>query len=132
MMVDVDDVISFHGLEPKHLQLAREDTEKMRSMVEKWIIQAEDLVIQYTHNNSLKENVPPSVENVCLRLVSNMINVAITRRDTPIIKVNDWTVQSAGSRIFTNDLKDDLAPFVKEHSSVSDSIDFFVITGGDE
>lgn len=131
MMVSVEDVISFHGLEPKHLQLAREDTAKLNSMVEKWILQAEDLIIRYTNNESLKTEVPPSVENVCLRLVSNMINVAITRRDTPIIKVNDWTIQSASSRVFTQDLKDDLAPFVKEHSTISDSIDFFAITGGE-
>jgi hypothetical protein len=131
MMVDVNEVIEFHGLRPKHLQLATDDTAKLEEMVGKWIIQAEDLIIQYTNNPSLKEDVPPSVENVCLRLVSNMINVAITRRDTPIIKVNDWTIQSAGSRIFTQDLKDDLRPFVKENSTISDTIDIFTITGGD-
>ena len=130
-MIEVNDVIEFHGLKPKHFQLAVDDDTKLEAIVEKWITQAEDLIVKFTHNPALKEDTPAGVENICLRLVSNMINLAITRRDTPIIKVNDWTVQSTSSRVFSNDLKEDLKPYCIEHSEISDQIDIFAITGRD-
>ena len=59
-----------------------------------------------------------------------MVALAQARKDTPVIKVNDWTIKTVGSDIFTEDLKDDLAPFVHERKSYkSDKIDFFAITG---
>ena len=70
-----------------------------------------------------------AMKNVCLRLTSNMVSLAIQRRDNPIIKVNDWTIQNVSSDIFTDDLKEDLRPFIKDSSNDYSKIDFFAITG---
>lgn len=129
MMVNVDEVIKFHGLKPKHLNLDKDDTAEMEKLVEEWITQCEDLIKSYT-NNKFLNNTPPAVKNVCLRLCSNMITLAIQRRDSPIIKVNDWTISTLPSEIFTDDLKKDLKPYVIDHSTISDNIDIFTITGG--
>ncbi len=129
MWIEIDDVIKFHGVKPKHLDLGKEDDAKLNKLVEDWIKQCEDLIKQYT-NNKFTGGAPPAVKNVCLRLASNMIRLAVERRDSPIIKVNDWTVKSStSSEIFTDDLKEDLAPFIIEKSTTSDPIDFFAITG---
>ena len=129
-MIDVDEVITFCGLKPKNLGLDKDDTAKLNEIVEKWISQSEDLIKQYTYNK-FENGVPEAVQNVCLRLTSNMVTLAIQKRDSPIIKVNDWRVTPVSSSIFTDDLKNDLAPFVIDHSTVSDKIDIFAITGGD-
>jgi len=132
MWISVDDVINFHGLKPKHLNLEKEDTEKLETIVSDWILQAQDLINMYTNRNYTDETVRDAIRNVCLRLTSNMVSLAIQKRDSPIVKVNDWTIQNVPSNIFTDDLREDLRPFVKDSSTEPDSIGVLAITGRDE
>ncbi len=129
MWISVDDVINFHGLKPMHLNLDKDDAGKLEEIVSDWILQAEDLINVYTNRNYTDENVRLAVKNVCLRLTSNMVKLAVQNRDSPIIKVNDWTIQTVPSDIFTDDLKHDLKPFIKDSSSEPDSIGVYAITG---
>lgn len=128
MMVDVDDVIRLVGARPQDLRFEKDDTTSLNSLLEDWISQCEDLIKQYC-NNKFEGSVPESVKNVCLRMVRNMWILAIQTRDSPIIKVNDWTINTGDIDIFNDALKEDLAPFVIEHSTVSDTVTFFAITG---
>lgn len=132
MWISVDDVINFHGLKPKHLNLEKDDTEKLEEIVSDWILQSQDLINMYTNRNYTDSTVRDAVRNICLRLTSNMVSLAIQKRDSPIIKVNDWTIQNVPSNIFTDDLKEDLKPFVKDSSTEPDSIGVLAITGRDE
>ena len=132
MWISVDDVINFHGLKPKHLNLEKEDTEKLETSVSDWILQAQDLINMYTNRNYTDDTVRDAIRNICLRLTSNMVSLAIQKRDSPIIKVNDWTIQGLSSDIFTDDLKDDLKPFIKDSSTEPNSIGVYAITGRDE
>ena len=132
MWISVDDVINFHGLKPKHLNLEKDDTSKLETIVSGWIEQSQDLINTYTNRNYTDETVRPSVQNICLRLTANMVNLAIQNRDSPIIKVNDWTVQTVPNDIFTDELKDDLKPFIKDSSTEPNSIGVLTITGSDE
>ena len=129
MWISVDDVINFHGLKPKHLNLEKDDTSKLESIVSGWIEQSQDLINTYTNRNYTDTTVRPSVQNICLRLTANMVNLAIQNRDSPIIKVNDWTVQTVPNDIFTDELKEDLKPFIKDSSTEPDSIGVLAITG---
>lgn len=132
MWISVEDVIDFHGLKPQHLNLEKENTAKLEEIVSDWIIQAQDLINTYTNRNYTDENVKPSVQNVCLRLTSNMVSLSIQKRDSPIIKVNDWTITNVPSDIFTDDLKEDLKPFIKDSSTEPNAIGVMAITGKDE
>ena len=131
MWISVDEVIEFQGLKPQHLNLAKDDTNKLEEIVAGWIEQSQDLINVYTNRNYTDDNVRPAVKNVCLRLTSNMVRLAVQNRDSPIIKVNDWTIQTVPSDIFTDDLKHDLKPFIKDSSSEPDSIGVYAITGED-
>lgn len=53
-----------------------------------------------------------------------MVAFAIARRDTPVIKVDDWNIQMLSSEIFSHDLKEDLQPFKIDKSNNSRKIDF--------
>jgi hypothetical protein len=132
MWISVDDVINFHGLKPKHLNLDKDDTQKLAEIVSDWITQSQDLINMYTNRNYTDETVRPAICNICLRLTSNMVRLAVQNRDSPIIKVNDWTIQSVPSDIFTDDLKDDLKPYIKDSSTEPDSIGVLAITGSDD
>ena len=129
MWISVDDVINFHGLKPKHLNLDKDDTQKLAEIVSDWITQSQDLINAYTNRNYTDETVRPAICNICLRLTSNMVRLAVQNRDSPIIKVNDWTIQSVPSDIFTDDLKEDLKPYIKDSSTEPDSIGILAITG---
>ena len=132
MWISVDDVINFHGLKPKHLNLDKDDTTTLETIVSGWIEQSQDLINMYTNRNYTDETVRPAIQNICLRLTGNMVSLAIQKRDNPIIKVNDWTIQNVPSDIFTDDLKDDLKPYIKDSSTEPDSIGVLAITGSDD
>ena len=132
MWISVDDVINFTGLKPKHLNLEKDDTTGLNNIVSDWINQSQDLINMYTNRNYADATVRDAIRNVCLRLTSNMVSLAIQKRDSPIIKVNDWTIQNVSSDIFTEELKHDLKPFIKDSSNDKDSIGILAITGSDE
>ena len=131
MWITADQVIQFNGLKPSKLNLDKTDTIGLEEMVNDWIKQCQSLIETYTHRTYTDGKVPGAVQNIHLRLVSNMAVLAIQRRDSPIIKVNDWTIQTVPSDIFTDDLKNDLKPFIKDSSNDYGKIGFFAITGAD-
>jgi len=109
LWISSDDVIHFHGLKPQHLNLEKTDTSKLEEILNEWILQSQSLILTYCHIKSLSDDdVSSAMKNVCLRLTSNMVSLAIQKRDNPIIKVNDWTIQGLSSDIFTDDLKQTL------------------------
>lgn len=130
MWITVDEVSKFTGLKPKHIKVDT-DTE-LEEIVSDWILQCQDLIKHYTNNfkDTSDQNIPYAVKNVCLRLAANMVALAIARRDTPVTQVNDWTVQILSSEIFSQDLKDDLDPYIKQGvTGKSDQITVFTVTG---
>ena len=130
--ISTDQVIHFHGLKPQHLNLDKSNDETMRSILVDWIRQSQSLILTYCHIKSIAvSDVSDAMKNVCLRLTSNMVSLAIQRRDNPIIKVNDWTIQGLSSDIFTDDLKADLEPFVNDASTDPSKLGILAITGED-
>lgn len=132
MWITVNEVCRFTGLKAKHLKLAADDDTTLDSIVSDWILQCQDLIRTYTNNFGAcaDQDVPAAVKNVCLRLTANMVALAIARRDTPVTQVNDWTVQILGSEIFSQDLKDDLNPYVKNKvTGRSDPVIAYTVTG---
>ena len=135
LWISVDDVIAFHGLKPQHLNINKNDKDaddQLAAVVTNWIIQSQDLINVYCNRNYTSSTVRPAVQNIALRLTSNMVRLAVQNRDSPIIKVNDWTITTVPSDIFTDDLKEDLKPFIKDSSTEPDSIGVLAITGSDD
>ena len=135
LWISVDDVIAFHGLKPQHLNINKNDKDaddQLAAIVTNWIIQSQDLINMYCNRNYTSSTLRPAVQNIALRLTSNMVKLAVQNRDSPIIKVNDWTITTVPSDIFTDDLKEDLRPFIKDSSTEPDSIGVLAITGSDD
>lgn len=105
-----EDVILITNSKPKHFQLEPGDAEGLDDILMEWISESENMITNYCGRN-FTEPVPLAVKNVCKRLTANMIAFATLRRDSPIIKVNDFSSKFVGSEIFTDDLKSDLKPF---------------------
>ena len=131
MWIEATQIIQFQGLKPQHLNLDKDDTTGLETMVSEWITQCQSLIETHINRTYSDSEVPAAVQNVLLRLTSNMVTLAIQRRDSPIVKVNDWNIQTISSDIFSDDLKNDLKPFVKDASNDYSKIGFFAITGAD-
>lgn len=134
LWISVDNVTDFTGLKPQHLKLDKTDTQRLEEIVTEWILQSESLIKEYTHNYKDIDDseIPDAVKNVCLRLTSNMVALSVARRDTPITQPNDWTVTILSSEIFSNDLKEDLEPFVKQAvTGKSDKVFVYTVSGED-
>ena len=132
MWISVENVTDFTGLKPQHLKLDKTDTNRLNEIVTDWITQSEALIRSYCNMKGTCNNVDDAVKNVCLRLTSNMVALSIARRDTPITQPNDWTVTILSSEIFSQDLKDDLEPYVEQAvTNKSDRVTVFTVTGDD-
>lgn len=128
--IGIEEVKHFTGIRPQHLKLDKDDVETLDDIISDWITQAQSLIISYTHNKFKEGTVPPAVQNVCLRLTSNMVALSMARRDTPITQPNEWTIQILSSEIFTQDLKDDLEEFkVVKVTGKANHISVYTISG---
>lgn len=124
-----EEVIGLTGVTPKKLKLDGDDNESLNTLLTKWISQAESLIDSYCRTSWT--DVPGAVSNVCLRLVANMLALAVARRETAMVKVNDWTIKISDDNVFNDSLKADLNPFVVDKSTKSDNVDFSAVTGAD-
>lgn len=119
----VDDVKNVSGVKPERLGNQFKDNESaFNALINEWIAQAEGLINSYCKRNwyPVVENgtttvipVPLAVKNVCIRLVANIIALRYARKENPIKKVNDFSMTIFSSEVFTDDLKEDLKPFIK-------------------
>ena len=132
LWITTTNIINFQSLKPQQFGLQKTDNTGLTNLLTTWISQCQDMINTYTHREYTSVTVPEAVQNVLLRLVSNMVTLSIQRRDSPIIKVNDWTIQTLSSDIFSDDLKQDLKPFIKDSSNDYGKIGFFAITGADD
>jgi len=109
-----EEIILIKHLKPQQFQLDKDDIGALHDILDEWISQAEDLIENYCEKSFQDDDVPPGVKNVCIRLVSNMVNYKELIQSSPIIKVNDWKVERVSSAIFTDDLKHDLKPYKRK------------------
>ena len=123
-----EDVIIVTGITVKTFRLDSE--EALTNLVREWIGQASALIDSYTKTTQDTDNLPLAIKNICIRVTANMVTFAESRKNSPLVKVNDWTVKTVPTEILTDDIREDLKPFTKE--SIRDDkskIDILTISG---
>lgn len=122
------DVIIVTGITIKTFRLDTE--EALTNLVREWIGQASALIDSYTKTTQDTDNLPLAIKNICIRVTANMVTFAESRKNSPLVKVNDWTVKTVPTEILTDDIREDLKPFTKESIREDKSkIDILTITG---
>ena len=132
MWITTNSVIQQYGLKPKQFNLDKEDQSGLEAIVNEWILQAQSLIETHCHRTFKDNHVTPALQLICSTIVSNIYVFTVSRRDSPIIKVNDWSIQTVPANIFTDDIKEALSPFVKDSSNDYNKVGFFAITGDDD
>lgn len=121
----VDEVLEVTRSKPKQFGYKGEDAEeRFHALIERWIRQSESHINAYCRKNwynyqdaetgdEINVEVPGAVKDVCIRLTANIIAFSFGRRDNPMKKVDDWNTGVIPSKVFTDDLRQDLKPFRK-------------------
>lgn len=105
-----EDVISYTGVEPKDLGLDSEANLKL--LLEKWLTEIKSLIDADRNRDYLAEGtVPAGIDNIAKRIASNLVAIAVVRRDTPIVRVDDFNIQIVRDEIFTEPIQKDLSRF---------------------
>jgi len=115
-------VISYTGVRPQDFYLEDDGEktaeEKLKEMIEGWLLQVKDLIDADRNRDYNKEvdegkreKVPPGIENIALRMAANMVAQAQLRRETPIVRHDDYSVDMVEDKVMTNAIKNDLARF---------------------
>lgn len=132
MYITKEDVKKATGIKPDDLGLETEND--LNDLIDKWITQATNLINEDRNRDYAKEvtagkrdEVPPGIENICERLVANIIARAILRRETPIVKNDDFEVSMTSDEVFTGSIKSDLARY-----PMKPSLGFFRVGGSNE
>lgn len=106
------EVKSYTGARASALGL---DTEQeLDELLEGWLVQIKSLIDIDRNRDFLVEAggnpsaIPPLVHNVAMRAAANMYGFSQLRRETPVIRIDDYNVRVVPDAVLTDDLKKDL------------------------
>jgi len=112
----VQEVLTLTGLKPKDLGL--ETQQQLDDTITGWLVDIKDFIDTNRNRNyhdevaqGLRAMVPPGIHQIALRAAGNMAAVAILRRETPIVKQEDFTVRLVDDQVFSEAIRHDLATF---------------------
>lgn len=99
------------GVQPEDLGL--DDTDELDTLLESWLTEVKDIIDrdrrQDFSDTDVWAEVPALVTSVARRMAGNAIAIAIVRRETPIIRIDDFSVKLVEDRLLTEDIRRDLA-----------------------
>lgn len=117
-----EEVIRYTGIQPGDIGIQLVDgdgyeseEEKLKAVLENWLEQTKDLIDQHRNRDYHKEvedgerdKIPPGIHHIALRIAANMVAVANMRRQTPIVKIDDFQVDMVEDKVFTKNIRRDL------------------------
>lgn len=125
----VDDVTEISGVNQTYFfrnsQTAETD---FNELIGKWIELASGTINTYCNRTFSPEDVPETIRLATILMVCNLIGFVQSRKETPIIKKDDWTVDFLDVKIFTDDIKEMLEPYEKSRRATS-KIQIYTISG---
>lgn len=108
------EVIEYTGIQPESLNL-QSDPGKLLVILEKWLKQIASIIHGHQKMNYLElvatgdiEEVPAGIHNIAMRMAANMVAQAVLRRETPIVRIDDFAVKMVSDAILTKDIREDL------------------------
>jgi hypothetical protein len=86
----------------------------MESHVTTYLIPAaQSLIEEHLHRTYTDEDVPAAIKHAAMRVCATGLMKISIRKMGALIRVGDYKVELSRSDIFTPELRDELAPFIK-------------------
>lgn len=114
---DIDTIIHWTGIQPGDLGFTDDEggdsaDDKLEKFIEGRLIEIKNIIDMDRNRDYLEEgDVPPGINNIAMRICSNLLAHAILRRTTPIVRVEDYTVDLVEEKFLTPSIKKDLGRF---------------------
>ena len=106
---DSSAVREYSGTQPEMLD---QTSEELDALIERWILQAEELVNRYTRTSWETGEVPEGIKDATERIVANKLAQARLYRRAGVIRTDNYGQREEtpmpSTRIFTQAIKDDL------------------------
>ena len=136
----VQDVIDLTGVTADKMGIDEEETElNAEEIIDKWIEYASALIDDYTQNPITPKQLELEdsririkklvYEDVATRIVGNRIALREAYKNYAVLKIDDWSVGSIPSDIFTDNEKEDLSRFKEEETQEQSRIGIITVTG---
>jgi len=110
MYSSVADVIAYTGIQYSDLNM--DSVSELETYIEARLGDAKSFIDRSRNRDYEEEGtVPDGINNIAMRIVSNMLAISVLRRDTPIIKQEDYNISITNDNVLTQSIKDDLAYF---------------------
>jgi len=114
---NVSEVKAYTGIEPKDLGLADDDQAGLDAIIKKALIEIKDIIDTYCRRDfSGEHKVPGGIHKIAKEMASDGISLAMMRRDSPIVRVDDFTIKQVQAEILTRPVKEVLAIYRKKPS----------------
>ncbi len=109
-------VKSYTGVKPGDLKAA--DDAALDNILEDWLISIKDLIDQDRKRDYHEEvaagkrvQIPPGIELIAMKIAANMVAQAALRRDTPIVRLDEYTLKMVPDEIFTAAIRRELSRY---------------------
>ncbi|MFA5543259.1 MAG: hypothetical protein WDA47_05760 [Bacilli bacterium] len=109
----LDEVKQYTGV--KYTDLNFSSDELYNTWLENRLIEIKDLIDQDRHRdyhaeveNGTRSVIPPGINHIALRMMANLLAQAVLRRETPVVKIDDFSIKMVEDQVFTSAIKKDL------------------------
>lgn len=102
------EVIAYTGVRPEALRC--DSDAALESLLESWLVQIKSL-IDADRGKSYDTDTPAGIHNIAMRMCANMVALMQHRAQSPIVRVDDFTVRMVSDEIFTPAIRRDLMRF---------------------
>lgn len=127
----VEDVTEISGINKNYFFRNSDNAEtQFNNLITKWIQLASGTINTYCNRTFSQSDVPEAIRLATVLMVCNLIGFVQSRKETPIIKKDDWTVDFLDVKLFSDDIKEMLEPYEKSRRATS-NIQIYTITGDD-
>lgn len=112
------EVKAYTGVKPEDLGLAKGDDAGLIALLTTWLEQIKNLIDTDRNRNYAAEGtVPKGIDNIALRMAANQVSNAMIMRDSPIIRVDEFSIRQVDKdKIMTDAIKADLANYLAKPS----------------
>jgi len=103
-----EEVIASTGIKPESLRC--DSDAALEHLLEGWLVQVKSL-IDADRGKNFDTDTPPGIHNIAVRICSNMATLMQYRVQSPVVRVDDFTVRMVSDEIFTPAIRRDLMRF---------------------
>jgi hypothetical protein len=113
----------------KYTDLKLDSEAALTALMERWMTGITDAIDRFINQVYNRETAPAGLIRIAEMAAADLCGIAIQRRDTPIVRVDDFNIKMVESQLLTTARKADLQLYAEKRRP---TINIFRINTGDD